>query len=297
MSAATWKHDDLAVDLAAHLRGYSRPAMVWLDMQLGPVGSPRPDVYTIEPTYQRISAMAYECKISRSDFLADVTAGKALRYLQYAGALVFATPKGLVRKDELPKGAGLIERGEAGWRWVKKPTINPIQTLPMQAWMKLLIDGCGREQGAGVTPGPRKASQWHHEDRVRKMLGEELGSLLRSRESAKYQLQQEIEKLQQERKRTADEIRNTLDRRAAEARKELAEVEAAIAETAKALGLEEGATGWQIKRALTDLRPEGDRKQLQDAAAMLRRHAEWQLREAGELEQRLGITTTEETAS
>lgn len=39
-------HDELAQSLAAHLRGDAR--MIWCDLQLGPSGSPRPDVYTID---------------------------------------------------------------------------------------------------------------------------------------------------------------------------------------------------------------------------------------------------------
>lgn len=38
-------HDELAADLAAKLRTDRR--MVWTDIQLGPSGSPRPDVYAI----------------------------------------------------------------------------------------------------------------------------------------------------------------------------------------------------------------------------------------------------------
>ena len=65
-----WQHDQLAEDLAAHLKAPDR--MVWLNMQLGPRGSPRPDVYTIYKSYVRPQPTAYEVKISREDFRSDI---------------------------------------------------------------------------------------------------------------------------------------------------------------------------------------------------------------------------------
>lgn len=285
---SNWKHNDLAADLAAHLRGYARPAMIWTDMQLGPAGSPRPDVYSIEPTYQRLTAMAYEVKISRADFLADVTSGKALGYLTYAGALAFAVPKGLVRKDEVPAGCGLIERSDTGWRWAKKPKINPIATLPFQAWMKLLIDGCERHEGRGPVTFRRAPNEWEHAERVRKLVGAELGQLVRNRNAARHRLQEEIKKLELERSTTGEEIAKIRDARLGAARKELADVQAALAELATAFGLEPGAPFWEIKRAMSALRPDGDRKALLEAASLLRRNAKWQADHAEELEKRLG---------
>lgn len=285
---ANWKHNDLAADLAAHLRGYAKPAMIWTDMQLGPAGSPRPDVYSIEPTYKRLNAMAYEVKISRADFLADVTSGKALSYLTYAGALAFAVPKGLVRKDEVPAGCGLIERGDTGWRWAKKPKINPIATLPFQAWMKLLMDGRRRDVGAGNPIRVREYTTWKHAETVRRVLGEELARMVRNRDDARHRLQEEIARLELERSATGAEIAKIRDQRLGASRKELEDVKAELAKVATIFGLDPGAQAWEIKRALSALRPDGDRKALRDAASLLRRNAKWQIEHAEELEMRLG---------
>jgi len=46
-----WLHDDLQADLAAWLKDKSR--MVWQDVQLGPAGSMRPDVYTLRKSFVR----------------------------------------------------------------------------------------------------------------------------------------------------------------------------------------------------------------------------------------------------
>jgi len=139
-----WTHDGLAEDLAMHLRG-NTDRMVWTDMQLGPAGSSRPDVYALPKSYSRFQPIAYECKVSMSDFRADVTKGKYTDYLKFAAGVVFACPAGLLKKEEIPAGAGLMVRGPDGWRSLKKPALSKCESLPRDAWMKLLIDGSRRD--------------------------------------------------------------------------------------------------------------------------------------------------------
>lgn len=139
-----WTHDGLAEDLASHLRG-NTDRMVWTDMQLGPAGSSRPDVYALPKSYSRFQPIAYECKVSTSDFRADVTKGKYTDYLKFATGVVFACPAGLLKKEDIPAGAGLMVRGPDGWRSLKKPALSKCESLPRDAWMKLLIDGSRRD--------------------------------------------------------------------------------------------------------------------------------------------------------
>lgn len=147
----SWGHDALAADLANHLRGGGR--MVWENMQLGPSGSPRPDVYSIARSYTRPSPIAYEVKISRSDFLKDTGAAKWSRYLDYAGGVMFACPAGLLAPADLPAGTGLMVRGD-GWRVLRAPRLQSFDTMPRDAWLKLLIDGVHRLQpSANDAPG------------------------------------------------------------------------------------------------------------------------------------------------
>lgn len=144
MSTTKWGHDALAEDLASHLRG-NTDRMVWTDMQLGPSGSSRPDVYALPIAYSRFQPIAYECKVSMSDFRADVTKGKYTDYLKFAAGVVFACPAGLLKKEDIPAGAGLMVRGPDGWRSLKKPALIKCDSLPRDAWMKLLIDGSRRD--------------------------------------------------------------------------------------------------------------------------------------------------------
>jgi hypothetical protein len=138
-------HDELALDLAAHLRGGSK-RVTWCDMQLGESGSPRPDVYTMEPTYTRLSFEAFEVKVSVADFRSDVTSGKWQSYLKYANSVTFAVPAGLIDKKAVPSTCGLIVRHDGGWRYAKKPTRHVLTELPWKAWIKLLLDGTKRSE-------------------------------------------------------------------------------------------------------------------------------------------------------
>lgn len=183
-----WTHNNLANDLAAHLAANS-DRIIWTDMQLGPSGSPRPDVYTINKSYSRFCPIAYECKVSVADFRSDITKGKWQSYLKYAAGVIFAVPKGLITKDDLPKGCGLIVRSENCWRIVKGPTMASLTDLPRDFWMKLVIDGTARslrEHGAS-----RMHQQQVH-DAVAKKYGQELSEILAKRDRAGMQLQEQI---------------------------------------------------------------------------------------------------------
>lgn len=184
-----WKHDDLAADLAAYLRGNDRERIVWCDMQLGPAGSPRPDVYVIGKSYSKFTPLAYECKISRADFFADVNVGKWQKYLAFASAVVFAVPDGLVKATELPDGAGLIVRKDAVWRMAKSPRVNVLDNLPRTAWMKLVMDGLHR-----VERGQRVAHNEYllRERAFKAALGDEIAKLVADRDTMKWRIEQEI---------------------------------------------------------------------------------------------------------
>jgi len=170
----SWSHNDLAADLARHLQHPRR--LSWTDMQIGPAGSPRPDVYTLQKSYQSPNPTAYEVKISRADFLSDVTAAKWAKYLKFAQGVTFAAPRGLLSKKEIPTKAGLIVRSEHGWRTVKRPKLEPCE-LPRDAMMKLIIDGATRVFAERIEP--RTASEWHTAEAVRRKFGDRVAEVVR----------------------------------------------------------------------------------------------------------------------
>lgn len=123
---AEFTHEQLAEDLALTLRGHDAkaPYFVARECNLGSAwarnGVPRADVLAVKPSYTKFAVHIYECKASRADFQADVNAGKWQSYLPFCHRLYFACPAGVIRKEDVPEGCGLMCRGEKGWATVKQ---------------------------------------------------------------------------------------------------------------------------------------------------------------------------------
>lgn len=177
------KHDELQEDLATHLRG-ATDRMVWTNTQLGPSGSPRPDVFTVNKSFSRFRTDCYEIKVSVSDLRHDVTSGKWQSYRKFGHAVWFAFPRGLVPLELVPAECGIILRGET-WRAARKPVAQVMDTLPRDAWLKLLMCDMPRF-GQGRTT-PRSAHEWQAERVAREKWGDELAELFRARMRAVHQ--------------------------------------------------------------------------------------------------------------
>lgn len=245
----TWAHDDLAKDLAAYLRGAS-DRLVWTDMQLGPAGSPRPDVYTVPCSFARFQPVAYECKISVADFRRDVTAGKWTSYLRFAAGVIFAAPAGLLKKEDIPPGCGLIVRGPDGWRSLKGPTLKNVDNLPRDAWIKLIIDGMARladqsyeQLRAGLS------NEWTLEKKLRARLGDVVADAVRDQLNAERRLKAATERLENLAEEAENERRLILDRAKEHAQRDAAQIDSARTELARALGLPASAGAWEIASA------------------------------------------------
>lgn len=231
-------HDALAESLAWHLRGPHR--MTWCDLQLGPAGSVRPDVYTLEKSFVRPNPMAYECKVSQSDFRADVTSGKWQAYLQYASGVYFACESTLIGKADVPPMCGLIVLKDGAWRAVKRPTVQPV-TIPQDALIKLLIDGIERE-------GPVKRTKelggnWSYLAAVKQKLGDIVAKTVADR----LAVEEDINSA----KRTAKRIIDDANERAETLRNELGPLRV---ELCAILGLPENADQWTMRRAVETLK-------------------------------------------
>lgn len=235
-------HDELAASLAAHLGG--ERVMTWCDIQLGPSGSVRPDVYTICKSYANPRPMAYECKVSRSDFLADVTTGKWQAYLTYACGVVFACEVGLLTKAEVPTHCGLIVRHESGtWRLAKRPVLSPV-IIPQDALIKLLIDGVERE-------GPRHRAKWWRDDKYMHELKSKFGETVARTIADRMGVEREIESA----RRTAERIVQDAEATANRIKTEAADLMAPLrTELCEVLGLPADTRHFKIKHEITELR-------------------------------------------
>lgn len=248
MSYRTWKHDELMTDLGGHLVAQSR--MIWTDMQLGPQGSPRPDVYTIERSFMRPNPTAFEVKVSVSDFRADVTTAKWSRYLEYAHAVVFACPAGMLTKADVPEQCGLIVRSETGWRYAKKAVVNP-RPIAQAALLKLLIDGVTRE-------GPvMRAMRWRDPGRdFAVKFGSEAARYVADAATTHQRLENtraQAEQIIQQARIEADRVRKMENIEASELWRALLE----------ALELKPDANVWDVRRAVASVKRQavgGDEK-------------------------------------
>ncbi|MEE3649479.1 MULTISPECIES: hypothetical protein [unclassified Brenneria] len=247
-----WTHNGLAHDLAEHLR-QNTSRFVWEDMQLGPAGSPRPDVYAVPFSFSKFCPIAYECKISVSDFRADVTKGKYTSYMPFASGIVFAVPEGLIKKSDLPAGCGLMVRGENGWRTVKGPTLNAVDNLPRDAWIKLLIDGIQRESKRTELK-VRYGSIWVTERELAKRHGEEVAHLVREALLSSERLRDATAKREAAREEIFRETEEEKKRRWEALERSTGRLNDAQMELASALGLPENATISQLTRAIYEAR-------------------------------------------
>lgn len=224
------KHDDLQNDLASHLRG-NTDRMVWTNTQLGPAASPRPDVFTVDKSYARFNADAYEIKVSVSDLRHDITSGKWQSYRKFAHRVWFAYPRGMVPLDEIPRECGVILRSDAGWRAARKPVAQVLDTLPRDAWLKLLIESFPNS-AVGHRTEPRAANEWAATAALRRRHGAEIAELFESRKSADRAFEFTTER----RKKVVDEIRAETDKMKEQARQNVERLQLELDESMKELG-------------------------------------------------------------
>jgi len=100
-----------------------------------------PDIIAIRRRqYLRKELRAYEIKASRSDFLADVGRMKWKKYLSICHRVYFAAPAGMLKKSEIPQGAGLIVFSEnTGWSVVKTAKSYEPTNLDADAVLSILF--------------------------------------------------------------------------------------------------------------------------------------------------------------
>lgn len=239
-------------DLAAHLR--SNTAIVaWEDMQLGPSGTCRPDVYVMPKSFANFRPMAYEIKVSVADFRSDVTSGKWQNYLRYACGVIFAVPAGLIGKDDVPPGCGLIVRHENVWRTVRKPTLSKLDSLPRDAWIKLLIDGMEREvERYRIKERAAVTSHWIAAERLRKRHGNVVADLVGRAMRAKHDLLEAIELDESTRKAVREGTHRFLQDAEKRAEFERSRLDGDLRDLARVLGLDPQET--TVRQLSSELR-------------------------------------------
>lgn len=230
-------HDELQEDLATHLRG-NTDRMVWTNTQLGPAASPRPDLFTVDKSFARFACDAYEIKISVSDLRRDVTSGKWQSYRKYAHRVWFAFPRGMVPLDEIPRECGVICRSDKGWRAARKPVAQVLDTLPRDAWLKLLIEAFPRDV-FGKPVEPRTANDWLLAAAARKKFGTLVGDLLESRRAAEGAFERATEKRRTAAAEIEAEVRQMRETAREREQKTMARLDDNLKELGRVLGMPE----------------------------------------------------------
>lgn len=122
-----WTHKALVEDLLRSRLGIGEAVVT--EMGLGAFSSGGfVDVASFRLSWKQPCMKGWEVKVTRRNYLDDLQAQKWKRYLPYLDRFYFAAPLGLLKKGEIPEGAGLIVRGETGWHAVKA------SALPERDW-------------------------------------------------------------------------------------------------------------------------------------------------------------------
>jgi hypothetical protein len=173
----TWEHDELAEDLG------NNKGTNLLNAHLG---SPylqknvqRADVVEIKPSYTRFCVSIYETKISRADFQSDIRSGKWQGYLEHCHRFYFAAPAGMVKKEEIPDEAGLIVRGETGWKTLKPAKPREIE-IPYMTLLSLLFVKQREDFREAKRSAVYNAYSWHDRATLYERLGKNVGDALRN---------------------------------------------------------------------------------------------------------------------
>jgi len=117
-------HHELVSDLADRCREFDARMVIsnvgigsrWLQSSI-----PIPDVMMIKKSYTKPDITIYEVKATRRDFMQDVGKGKYRQYFNICHRFYFACPVGVLKKEEIPEGAGLTvyNKDKKSWSIVK----------------------------------------------------------------------------------------------------------------------------------------------------------------------------------
>jgi hypothetical protein len=195
-------HTELQQDLARALRAQRRLVLTevdlcsrWANVQriewdglggheiIEAPGAPRIDVLRVEESYTRFEVFAYECKASRGDFLSDIRSGKWRQYLPYCHRLYFAVDSGVCDAVEVPAECGLLMRRKAGngWRTLRqapRPSAEHELQWSAETFLAVLFS-LGRQPGDDKRQKLIKHAQWLAFNNPGKLIGQELGRLVR----------------------------------------------------------------------------------------------------------------------
>ena len=85
-------------------------------VKMGSAGSKILDGVAIPASWSPRTIIGYEIKVTRADFLSD---NKYPHYMETCNLFYFVVPKGLIKKEEVPRNVGIIEYNNGKLRQIK----------------------------------------------------------------------------------------------------------------------------------------------------------------------------------
>ena len=134
------------------------------------------DVVVVRPSYTNFCIDIYEVKVRRSDFLKEIRSEKWKGYLPHCHRFYFACLSDIIwGKKEIPEPAGLIIRGERGWRTAKRAVCRDI-TVPHETLLSMLFF---RQKGFRSWRSREKVlGSWIGRERAFKRLGSRITDVI-----------------------------------------------------------------------------------------------------------------------
>lgn len=136
-----WKNErELQHDLSHYLRQCE--FMTFTEVAIPGCEDGRIDVVAVKPRmYATKDLRAYEVKLTKQAFYADVSKNKWYKYMGVFHRVYFAAPEGLLKKSDIPDEAGLIVRNKNGWHVIKAPKYHTPDQLNENSVLALLYHG------------------------------------------------------------------------------------------------------------------------------------------------------------
>ena len=150
------------------------------------------DGLAITKSYTQPCITIYEVKVSRSDFLQD---NKWHLYLQYCNEFYFVVPKGMIRKEELPDGVGLIyynpENGNL--KKVKKSLYRRDIEEPVGVYKYIIYSRLDPDRVPFYESRAEYAKDYLEDKEYKQRIGMELGSKMAKELSEAYKRLEALE--------------------------------------------------------------------------------------------------------
>lgn len=139
-------------------------------------GHLRFDALAIPRSWQNQSIIGYEIKVSRGDFLQD---NKMHLYSRYCQEMYLVCPKGMIKKEEIPEGMGLMEYilEKKALRIKKRSPWNNI-ALDIDFLWRIIISHKRSDEYPFFSSKAEYAQAYIEDKANKKRIGYELGSII-----------------------------------------------------------------------------------------------------------------------